>query len=421
MVERENHTVRIISWAEVFPWLNILQVFRVAISARVLVLGAIGLLLTMCGWAAIGTIFGIDQPATSWLEPVVQCPWKAATDAVPDQPTLPYWDAAITPVSNADPISEPDNPVSGPWFMLSLPALHGIGYTAFGIRAAVCLFLCGVLGVAVWAFFGAAICRIAAVQLAAQEQVGLGAALRYAARKWPSYFAAPLFPIGGVLLAAIPVLVLGWIMRADVGLLVGGLVWPLALGAGLLMTLLLLGVLFGWPLMWATISTEGTDSFDALSRTYAYVFQRPLHYLFYAVVAGFIGWLGWLLVQNFAAGVVWMSYWAAGWGSGQEQLNALMNVGDLSGAAWLGAILVRFWSECVKLLAAGYLFSYFWGAAAAIYLLLRRDVDATEMDEVHLDADASEQTFDLPKVDTDAAGSPVVKESADAANPESLQ
>ena len=49
----------------------------------------------------------------------------------------------------------------------------------------------------------------------------------------------------------------------------------------------------------------------------------------------------------------------------------------------------------MKLLAVGYLFSYFWTAAAAIYFLLRRDVDATETDEVFLDADASEQTFRL--------------------------
>ena len=43
------------------------------------------------------------------------------------------------------------------------------------------------------------------------------------------------------------------------------------------------------------------------------------------------------------------------------------------------------------MLAVGYLFSYFWSASAAVYVLLRRDVDATEMDEVFLDADASEQ------------------------------
>ena len=85
-----------------------------------------------------------------------------------------------------------------------------------------CLILCGLTGAAIWAFFGAAICRTAAVRLAADEQVGVGAALRYACRKWPAYFAAPLLPIGGVLLATLPVLVIGWFMRTNLGLLLGG-------------------------------------------------------------------------------------------------------------------------------------------------------------------------------------------------------
>ena len=50
------------------------------------------------------------------------------------------------------------------------------------------------------------------------------------------------------------------------------------------MAVLLLGLIFGWPLMFSTISTEGTDAFDAISRSYAYVFQRPFHYLFYTIL-----------------------------------------------------------------------------------------------------------------------------------------
>jgi hypothetical protein len=260
---------------------------------------------------------------------------------------------------------------------------------------------------AVWALFGAAICRSAAVQLAADEQIGWGSALRYAWQKWPSYFAAPLLPVGGVLLVAIPVLVLGWIMRTDVGLVLGAILWPLVLVAGFIMTLLLLGVLFGWPLMWGAISAEGTDSFDALSRSYAYTFQRPLHYLFYTAVAAIIGWLGWLLVREFAAGVIWMGYWAAGWGSGAERITSIMGPDGVGG---FGAGLVHFWAACVKLLAVGYLFSYFWTASAAIYLLLRRDVDHTEMDEVFLDADQTEPTSELSTIDMDQADVPVAKE-----------
>ena len=74
------------------------------------------------------------------------------------------------------------------------------------------------------------------------------------------------------------------LMRSDLGLLLAGLVWPLALVGGLLMGIFMLGLVFGWPLMWGAISTEGTDSFDALSRSYSYVYQRPYHYLFYSIV-----------------------------------------------------------------------------------------------------------------------------------------
>jgi hypothetical protein len=444
--DRESTIVRTIAWREVFPWLSLFRVFRVAIAARTLLLAAAGVLITATGWNLIGGIFGTDSPATAWLEPFVRCPWEAITQAVPERPVLPGTvgsfganDAGMAAPCNITsrgccpqsggfgcsingtdaaemrramtPHWEPRNPISSPWALLTRPAVEGLAHTNLTPRAAMSVLLCGLLSVAVWAFLGAAICRIAAVQLVAEEQVGLVAALRYACAKWPAYFAAPLFPVGGVLLAAIPVLVLGWIMLLGVGLLVAGLVWPLVLLAGLLMAVLLLGTLFGWPLMWATISTEGTDSFDALSRTYAYLFQRPLHYLFYAFVAAAIGWLGWLFVRNFAAGVIWMGYWAAAWGGGSATIDSILGVGErLTGASYFGVVLIRLWVGCVKLLAVGYLFSYFWSAAAAVYLLLRRDVDATEMDEVYLDADRSEQTFDLPKVATDPAGAPAAED-----------
>ena len=421
MIERDNGTIRTVAWAELFPWLGIVRCFRLAIAARVLLLGAVGILVTAICWGVVGSVFGTDSRATVWLVQFKGCPWKAATEIVPDKPMFPTEVGASGKVMEFEfdtdvskepgaltvggpetrtvyPLWRPRDPVSGPWALLSSPATEGLSGTGLPVRAVASMILCGLLAAAVWAFFGAAICRIAAVQLATGEQVGLGAALRYACRKWPAYFAAPLLPVGGVLLATLTVLVLAWLMRL-VGLWLGIFFWPLVLVAGLFMALLLLGLLFGWPLMWATISAEGTDSFDALSRAYAYTFQRPLHYLFYSVVAAFIGWLGWLLVQNFAAGVVWMGYWAAAWGCSADQLDALLKNGQ---GFSVGAI--HFWAGCVKLLAVGYLFSYFFTASAAVYFLLRRDVDATEMDEVFLDADLSEQAAGLPIITTDQAG-----------------
>jgi len=221
-----------------------------------------------------------------------------------------------------------------------------------------------------------------------------------------------------MLFSAIPVVLLGLLLRWDVGLLLAALIWPLALLAGLIMAVLLLGLVFGWPLMFATISTEGTDSFDALSRSYAYTFQRPLHYLFYALAAAALGTLGWLLVSNFAAGVVGLTCWAASWFPGAPRMEAILHGGIEGEVATAGAVVLGFWTGSVKLLAVGFLYGFFFTAATAIYLLLRRDADATEMDEVFLDEDESEQQYGLPPLVADTAGAPRATDDVPEVEPE---
>ena len=166
------------------------------------------------------------------------------------------------------------------------------------------LLLCAAWELVVWAFFGGAITRMAAVALARDEQLSWGQLTGYARSKWSHYFSAPIFPLFGVLLATMPLAILGLLLRIEAGLLVGGILWFLVLLGGLFMAILAVGLYFGWPLMWATISVEGTDAFDALSRSYAYTYQRPLHYLFYSVVAGFLGVLGWVAVAIFVSATI---------------------------------------------------------------------------------------------------------------------
>ncbi len=425
MLNGDNSVLRSVAWSEICPWLGIFRTFRLAISFRILLLSAVAALATVFGWALIGWVFSGDpavSQTTAWLEPYRTCPWTALTEVVPDEPAWPDWSVVSGGEETGPTVS---TPYFGAWVVLSRP-LWAAFSTEVTLSGLACLVLCGLWSVAVWAFFGGAITRIAAVALAADEQVGWGAAIRHAGPKWPAYFSAPLFPVVGILLIAVVVGLLGLLLRMDVGVLLGALVWPLLLIAGLLMAILLLGLVFGWPLMWATISAEGTDSFDALSRAYAYVFQRPLHYLFYAVVAALFGALGWLLVSNFAAAVINLTYWAAGWGAGWDgdvaRIKSIIDGSEsLGGIGGAGATLIHFWTGCVKLLAVGFLFGYFWTASTAIYFLLRRDVDATEMDEVFLDEDTSEQTYGLPPIATDEAAAPVVDDDLPEVRPDDNQ
>jgi hypothetical protein len=279
---------------------------------------------------------------------------------------------------------------------------------------------------AVWAFFGGAITRIAAVELALEERVGLKRALRHAVRKWPAFFAGPLLPLMLMVLLSIPLILLGGILRLDIGVLFAGLVWPLALVCGVVMTLTLVGLAVGWPLMWATIGVDGTDSFDAFGRTYSYVYQRPLNYLFYAVLSLAIGAIGWIVVSTFAALVIHLTAWGVGWGSSEERLRQvevaagagqplgyeraisalLPGTEPLGAPGRMGANLIGFWTACVRLLAVAFGASFLWTASTGIYLLLRRDADAKELDEIYVEDRPDDSP--LPPIVQDAAGVPVL-------------
>jgi hypothetical protein len=218
-----------------------------------------------------------------------------------------------------------------------------------------------------------------------------------------------------VILAAIPLAIVGLISRSGgFGVAVLGLFWPLVLIAAAIMAVLLVGLLFNWPLMWPTIATEGTDSFDALSRSYAYTFQRPLRYLGYVILAAAIGLLAGLLVHFFGRTVVWLAHWAVAWGSGDRIETLLFDADGLKGATRFGATLIQFWNRAVGLLINAFGFGYFFVASTAIYLLLRFHVDAVEADEVYLPDD--EQLYGMPPLATDLAGVPKVADAAPVAN-----
>ncbi len=262
-----------------------------------------------------------------------------------------------------------------------------------------------------WAFFGGAITRSAALQLATRQTDRPMTTLRFAAARWRYFFMAPLVPLIGVAIVTVLIAIPSVLLRVE-GFgtaLVGLFVWPLLLLGGLAIAWVVLGLALGWPLLWAHLSVEGGDSLDPLSPMYGYLFRRPLNYLFYVSVAAVLGGLGWLLVGYFAAGTIAATYWAASWTGGEA--GTLRIVGGDPGfgpIASFGAHAIHFWVQCVKLLAVGFLYSYFWTASTAIYFVLRYDVDQKEMDEV-LPEEEEQPPAELPPLGSDAAGAPVVE------------
>src|SRR5262249_11785006 len=143
---------------------------------------------------------------------------------------------------------------------------------------------------AAWSLFGGAIARIAAVQFAHREGITARAALKFSAARFSSSIGAPLLPVVFIGLFWLLDVVLGLVGRIPgVGVQIVGALWFLPILIGIALAVMLLIIMLGWPLMIATISTEGTDAFDALSRGYDYVLNRTWYALWLVLLAVFYG------------------------------------------------------------------------------------------------------------------------------------
>jgi hypothetical protein len=403
-----------ISWRHFVRWFVLGRVFRIATQARTLVPASLGVVTTIFGWWVLAQAFSgtNDKALNTLLKTYESCPW---TDQGYHSPTIWNW---LIPQHDQGLGAIPENAVLAPAKQLSSPImqLFDVSRTFTGTLF---LLLATVWAAAIWAYFGGMITRGALWQLTREEPASIGSVLRHTRKRWFSYFTAPLLPLGGVFLVTLALLLPGLLMRAS--LLFGGLFWPLALIGGITMAVLMIGLVFGWPLMHATISAEGSDGFDALSRSYSYVFQRPIHYAFYIVAASALGFAGLMLVQFFARLVMKLTAWSVSWGSGHELIQIALSGSDVANTAGLaghdrwGVALFTFWQGCIMLVVIGYAFGYFWTAISAIYLLLRHDADGAEISELH--QEESPEMFGLPPVVNDAAGVPTVPPEVSPSDP----
>ncbi len=408
--------LREIAWNEICPWLILTRCVRIALLIRVLMLGTVGLIVVTAGWKLIASFFvfdGIDDEVLhAWQTTGCQWVWQKSTNFTVLASQTPesageLFKTAVTGLTEA-PI-ELWNHLTRPFVDLFDKDLTLPGFF--------CLLLCGVWEILVWGLVGGAITRIAALSLTRSEVPDLWQVIRFAWGSLVSYSLAPLMVMAAAALFAIQLVVLGLGMQLDWLALIAAVLWPLVLVYGLFMALILLGLLVGWPLMWATISVEGTDAFDAVSRSYAYTYQRPLRLIWYVFFAGLIGTFGMFLVKAFALATIGLGDWAVSFGLDQEtmaqvvvQRDSPVGVGDQAagpeGVLQIAHQVIGFWKSMLTAVAAGYQASFLWVSAVGIYLLLRRDIDAAEVDEVFDDDD--EPDFGMPPLEVDEMDIPEV-------------
>jgi len=370
--QRDKCTVRHIAWREVFPWLILLRVFRVAIAPGPLMLATGALAISSLGWWCCGALLTNEEfhgvpPALAPLN-------------------IPEAAASYLPAGASDVLL----PVQG-----LVSPVRQLFRDQISFRHVVYYLLGFLISTIVWSFVGGVITRLALVELGTEQSYDWVDAVRYVIRRYIQYLMAPLAPLLAIAGLGLLVVPLGWLMNIDLGVLIAGILWIFVIGLGLIAAWLIVGLLFGWPLMIAAVGAKRDgDALQAFSEAFSYVYGKPLHYFFYAIIALGLGGLALAAVHLFADVAIQFGFWAASWGAGaddirslREQLNAieLHQQPAKTTIAGTGAWLISLVLALVKIVVQAAAYSYFFVAAAGIFLLMRKAVDDKEMDEVHME------------------------------------
>ena len=245
-------------------------------------------------------------------------------------------------------------------------------------------------------FFLLALARGAAVRLASTERSGMFRSLRFAARHYLPLLGGFLIPIFLGALCLFPC----WLLQRTPSW-VSAVCVPIPVLLTIAAALILFGLLLASPMTVASVAVDRCDGFDAFSRSFAYLFRNPVHYLCYALILTALGYLGVWVTMKFAC--------LAG---------ALLTLFGADGCpSMFDATVVRhwhdFWLDTIRFLPFGFAVVYFQTAFTALYFMLRRLTDDVPFDQFAPDHAKQKQT--LPPIVTDEQGAPVMVEPAESA------
>lgn len=356
------------------PWLTIARAVPLSFDVRKIVLGTVALILIQAGWAAL------DRPAPA---PTSAASMFLDLDGRSGYP--PILRGAVGPslVAALARIAEPVRVLVGP--LLQIVSFDGS--LAGSGRAGLAL----LWAVVVMTLVGGAVARSAVREIAMGDRGTLVENLRFALRSWRPLLGTPLCPLAGAAVCFVGCALIGGVYRLPiVGGPVAGFTFFVPLALGLVIAVLLIDLVAAWPFFPVVVAADSETSLDALSRAFGYVNRRPVPFVACVAGACVLGVLGLVAVDFLAMTTLRMTAWGLGLTAPRDVLGlAAPPALDLASRESPLLTAAAFWSRAVILLSHGWVFSYFWSAATATYLVLRQDVDGVPPGRIKDDSTAT--------------------------------
>ncbi len=210
-------------------------------------------------------------------------------------------------------------------------------------------------------FWTTVLARVLVLGITRGDAPRLVGSVTFVADRWKSLAISMALLVVGVVALAVPLFAASAAIQSGSWLAWPlAIAWPVVIVISLVWVIVTVGAALGWPLTCTTLATEATDSFDAVSRTYAYFFQRP-----------------WLLVGCVGCGSV-----AIFAGALLMELVAGATLGVSQQLAAVDSPVIGLWQGMMASVATGYLCAASISATVATYLVLRRSIDGVEVNDV---------------------------------------
>lgn len=244
---------------------------------------------------------------------------------------------------------------------------------------------------------GGAICRIAALKFARGEKPGITNALRFSLSKFPSFFAAPLAPVAIMVVLSVCIIALGLLGNIPyAGEIIVAIFSCLALLLAVLITIVIIGTVAGFSLMFPALAFDGLDCFDSISRSFNYVYSKPWRMALYTAIAAFYGAICYLFVRFFAFLVLLATRFSLGIGlfdKGDAKFESIWpkpaftnlapsSLESLSGTQLVAGWIIHIFIFLILGLIVAFIISFYFSANSIIYSLLRKKVDNAPLDEI---------------------------------------
>lgn len=450
--------LREIVWSEAFPFVRLFRSFHLAKRPTRVFVALVAILAVYLSaraldglWVAVGggvTRVAADRGAMNELDFAVMGqsftpPASAPGQSRPPQ-TGPFaaWYRAAERGSNQIIGAAAGVPLGGSLAPVLAGVSQKLSATAWlASHRPIYSLILGLISLAAFSLACLTIARQAALEATIDEHISIGQALDFAKEKWPQgilamlFFALPFVAAGLVffllsLLGAIPYF----------GELILGFAFPLMLVIGFVLALAVIAGLLGGGLVWPTLAIEASDHFDAVSRACSYVGRKTWSVAFYLVALlvysgiclAFVR-VAAMLTLKLAHGGIAGSLRLIGMHDGGEarltKLDHMWRMPDWASLPWIpGASDAPFYGDllvgplarwetigayllCASVflivgIVAAFGVSLWTCGGVQMYLLLRRDVDRTDYDEIFFEEPRTQPTGPLDKMGVSpAAGS----------------